>query len=78
MRSGHDRVQVGGQVARGAAMREAVVTEPGQHPGAIGVDLGAGRDDVAGELHLIQAVEHLGQIEPRSAQTAAGAARRRS
>ena len=27
MRSGHDRVQVGGQVARGAAMREAVVTE---------------------------------------------------
>jgi hypothetical protein len=41
-------------------MSEAVVAEPGKHPGAIGVDLGAGRDDVAGELHLIHAVGDVG------------------
>ena len=44
-------------------MSEAVVAEPGKHPGAIGVDLGAGGYDVAGERQLI-AVRHLSQIQP--------------
>jgi hypothetical protein len=74
MRSGHDRVEVGGKVAQGGVMSEAVVAEPSEHEGTIGVDLGAGGDDLAGELHLIQAVEHVGQFEPCSAQTATGQA----
>jgi hypothetical protein len=48
------------------------VAEPGKQPGAVGVDLGAGGDDVASEFHLIHAVGHFGQIEPRTAQTAIG------
>jgi len=63
VQSGHDRVQVGGKVARGAVMSEAVVAEPDKHPGAIGVDLGACRDDVAGELHLIHTVGRVGQLQ---------------
>jgi hypothetical protein len=63
VQSGHDRVQVGGKVARGAVMSEAVVAEPDKHPGAIGVDIGAGRDDVAGELHLIHTVGRVGQLQ---------------
>jgi hypothetical protein len=55
VRSGHDRVEVTGEVARGGLMGEAVVGEPGEDQGAIGVDLGAGGDDLTGELHLIQA-----------------------
>jgi hypothetical protein len=42
VRSGHDRVEVTGEIARSGAMREAVVGESGEHEGAIGVDLGAG------------------------------------
>jgi hypothetical protein len=60
VRSGHDRVEVRGEVARDGLMSEAVVGESGEYEGAIGVDLGAGGDDLTGELHLIQAVGHLG------------------
>ncbi len=54
VRSGHDRVEITGQIARAGLMSEAVVGESGEHQSAIGVDLGAGCDDLAGELHLIQ------------------------
>ena len=41
-------------------MGEAVVAESAEHEGAIGVDLGAGGDDLTGELDLIQAAGHVG------------------
>jgi hypothetical protein len=52
VRSGHDRVEVTGEVARGGLMSEAVVAESGEHEGAIGVDICAGGDDFTGELSL--------------------------
>jgi hypothetical protein len=60
VRSGHDRIEVSGEVARSGLMREAVVAESGEHQGAIGVDLGARGDDLTGEQHLIQAAGHVG------------------
>ncbi len=72
VRSGHHRVKITGEIARSGVVSETVVAESGEHEGAIGVDLGAGGDDLAGELHLIRAVEPVGQIEPHSAQPATG------
>jgi hypothetical protein len=53
-------------------MDKAVLGKSSEHQSTIGVDLSAGGDHLTGELHLIQAVERVGQVEPHSAQTATG------
>jgi hypothetical protein len=63
VRSGHDRVEVTGEVARGGLMSEAVVAQSGEHEGAIRVDLGAGGDDLAGDP-LSTAENHTPDISP--------------
>ena len=72
MWSGYDRVEVTGKVARGGVMGESVVAESGEHEGAIGVDLGARGDDLTGKHDLIQAAGQVGELQPRSTQTATG------
>jgi len=60
VRSGHDGVEVGGLVSGCGVVGVAAVGQAGEHTGAVGVDGGARRNDLAGELDHVQAAAGVG------------------